>query len=338
MKVLVTGGAGYIGSVLLRVLLEKGYDVVCLDRFFFGLEPVRDIADRVSLVKGDIRWFDASIIKGIDAVIDLAALSNDPSGELDPKKTMDINYRGRVRVASLAKKYGVRRYILASSCSVYGAGEKVIDECSEINPLTTYAKANYLAERDILPLTDKSFCVTILRQATVYGLSYRMRFDLAINGMVRSLFKEGMVRVMRDGSQWRPFVHVKDACRAFLTALEAEEELVRGETFNVGSNEQNYQILGLAKLVAEAVNLPFKYEWYGSPDLRNYRVNFDKIRKRLGFKPEYTPAHGAREIYEALSRGEVDPDDPRTIRVQWYKHLLYMQKFLRDIEINGVLL
>ena len=174
MKVLVTGGAGYIGSVLSRILLEKGYVVTILDRFFFGPDSVKDIANRVDIVKDDIRWFDPEILKGVDAVIDLASLSNDPSGELDPQKTVEINHKGRARVAKLAKKHGVSRYVLASTCSVYGFQEDVLTEKSNPNPLTTYAKANVEAEKDILPLGDKSFAVTALRQATVYGFSNRM--------------------------------------------------------------------------------------------------------------------------------------------------------------------
>ena len=338
MRVLVTGGAGYIGSTLLRLLLEKGYDVVCLDRFFFGYDSIKDVEDQIKVVKDDVRWFDPGILNGVDAVFDLAALSNDPSGELDPQKTLDINYKGRVRVAKLSKKHRVKRYVLASSCSVYGFQEGILTEQSGVNPLTTYAKANVLAEREVLPLADNSFVVTVLRQATVYGFSYRMRFDLAINGMVLSLFKNGKLRIMRDGTQWRPFVHVKDTSRAFIEVMEADKEVVNGQIFNVGGNDQNFQIFDLAKLVAESCGLPFVYEWYGSPDKRSYRVSFDKIAKVLGFKPKYTPREGAREIFDALRDGRLSGDDLRTITVKWYKHLLEMQKFIRDVEIDGVLL
>ena len=338
MRVLVTGGAGYIGSTLIRMLLDRGYDVICLDRFFFSMEPIADIADQIEIIKGDIRWFDSSILNGVDAVCDLAALSNDPTGELDPRKTLEINYMGRRRVANLAKKHGVKRYILASSCSVYGAQTGIANENSPTNPLTTYARANLLAERDILPLSDRNFVVTALRQATVYGLSYRMRFDLVVNAMTRALFKYGKIFVSRDGTQWRPLVHVRDTSRAFITVLEADPELVNGEIFNVGSDEQNVQIFNLAKMIAEAVGKPFNYEWYGDPDKRSYRVSFRKIKDTLGFKPEYTISMGAREIYKALEEGRLDPDDPRWITVKWYKHLLEMQKFIKEIEINGVIL
>jgi len=165
-----------------------------------------------------------------------------------------------------------------------------------------------------------------------------MRFDLAINGMTLGFFKNGKIPIMRDGTQWRPFVHVKDTSKAFIMTMEADKELVNGQIFNVGSNDQNYQIFQLAKLIAESIGIPFKYEWYGSPDHRSYRVNFDKIHKTLKFTPDYTPREGAREIYSALKDGTLDPNDMRTITVKWYKHLLHMHDFLKEIELNGRLL
>jgi len=338
MRVLVTGGAGYIGSVLSRILVEKGYGVSCLDRFFFGKETLEDVSDKITLTKDDIRWFDPEILRGVDAVIDLASLSNDPSGDLDPQKTLDINYKGRVRVATLSKKYKVEHYVLASTCSVYGFQEGTLNEDSKLNPLTTYAKANMMAEKDVLPLADNSFTVTVLRQATVYGFSHRMRFDLAINGMTLGFFKNGKIPIMRDGKQWRPFVHVKDTSKAFARVLESDKEMVNGQIFNVGNNEQNLQIFDLAKMVAESIRLPFNFEWYGSPDMRSYRVSFDKIKGQLGYRTDYTPKEGAREVFDALKEGRLSSDDPRTITVKWYKHLLEAHKLVSDLEINGALL
>ena len=338
MRVLVTGGAGYIGSILCKLLIEKGYTVTCLDRLFFGTDPLKEIEDKITIIKDDIRWFKPDILKGIDAVFDLASLSNDPSGELDPRKTLEINYKGRVRVAKLSKKKGVKKYVLASTCSVYGFQEGILTEESSLNPLTTYAKANTLAEKEVLPLADKSFSVTVLRQATVYGYSPRMRFDLAVNGMVLGFYKNGKIPIMKDGKQWRPFVHVKDTANAFIKVLEAEPELVNGQIFNVGSNEQNVQIFDLAKLVAESINMPFNYEWYGSPDHRSYRVSFDKIKKTLKLETKYTPREGAKEVFGALKEGKLNADDPKTITVQWYKRLLEMHTLIKNLEIKGVLL
>ncbi len=338
MRVLLTGAGGYIGSVLAERLVSEGYSLICLDRFFFGEDILSHIADRVKLVKDDIRTFDPSIMHGVDAVLDLASLSNDSSGELDPNKTLEINYKGRARVAQLSKKHGVQRYILASTCSVYGASNNVSDENSPLNPLTAYAKANALAERDILELADTNFTTTVLRQATVYGLSRRMRFDLAINGMVLALFKTKKIKIMRDGTQWRPFVHVKDTSMAFMKVLESERDVVNREIFNIGSNEQNYRIFKLAKNVCNAINLPFDYEWYGSPDNRNYRVSFDKAMRLLSFKPSHSPEEAASEIYNALQEGKLNPDDPRWITVEWYKRLLEMHKLIKDVELEGSIL
>jgi nucleoside-diphosphate-sugar epimerase len=335
---LITGGAGYIGSVMSRILLEKGYSLTIIDRLFFGFDPIKDIADQITLIRDDIRFFNPKHMKGIDAVFDLAALSNDPSGELDPKKTLDINYKGRVRVAKLAKKYGVKKYVLASTCSVYGFQDGIINEDSNLNPLTTYANASAMAEKEILPLVDKNFSATVLRQATVYGFSYRMRFDLAINGMVLGYYRNGKIPIMLDGKQWRPFVNVNDTSSAFIKVLESEPELVNGQIFNVGSDEQNIQIFNLAKMVADGCNLPFNYEWYGDCDTRSYKVSFKKIKDALKFKPQITIKTGARNVFEAIKKGFLNPEDPRMITVKWYKHLLEMQKILKDIEIDGMLL
>jgi len=340
MQALVTGGAGYIGSVMIPMLLERGYKVKCLDRFFFGKETLNDVISNpnLELIKDDIRWFNPKILKGVDAVADLASLSNDPSGELDPSKTFDINYLGRVRVAKLSKEYGVKRYILASSCSIYGFREDMIlDEKSPTNPLTTYAKSNLMAEKDVLALSDSSFTVTVLRQATVYGLSPRMRFDLAINGMVLGLFKNKQIPVMRNGDQWRPFVHIKDAAKAFVAVMESPEEKVNEEIFNVGSNEQNYQIGPLAEMVGDAISIPLKIEWYGSPDKRSYRVNFDKINKILKFRTDYTPKEGALEVYAALESGKVT-DSLKTKTVEWYKHLLDIHATVKGIALKDTIL
>jgi nucleoside-diphosphate-sugar epimerase len=321
-----------------RILLENGYNVTVLDRLFFGKDSLTNIADKITLVKDDIRFFDPKILKNIDAIFDLAALSNDPCGELNPTKTLEINYKGRVRVANLAKKHGVKKYVFASTCSVYGFQEGIINEESALNPLTTYAKASVIAEKEILPLADKSFSATVLRQATVYGFSHRMRFDLAINGMVLGYFKNGKIPIMRDGKQWRPFVNVNDTSMAFIKVLEAEPELVVGQIFNVGCDEQNVQIFDLAEMVAEACDLPFEYEWYGDCDTRSYRVSFAKIREILSYVPQTSIKLGAKNVFNALSDGTLNPYDQRMITVKWYKHILEMQKFLKDTEINGVLL
>ncbi len=339
MEVLVTGGAGYIGSLMIPMLLERGYRVKCLDRFFFGKQTLKGVISNpnLELIRDDIRWFDPKILKTIDAVIDLASLSNDPTGELDPSKTYDINYLGRVRVAKFSKEHNVKRYILASTCSVYGFQEDILEETSPTRPLTTYAKSNVLAEKDSKPLADEKFTVTILRQATVYGLSPRMRFDLAVNGMVLGAYKNKKIPVMRDGAQWRPFVHVKDTSKAFIKVLESPQDKVNGQIFNVGANEQNTQILPLAELVKKTIPMPIEVEWYGTPDKRSYRVNFDKIRNVLGFTPERTLKSGVREVYRALETGEIT-DSIKTRTVEWYKHLLEAHTVMQDVAFRGTIL
>jgi len=336
MQVLVTGGAGYIGSVLVTRLLKEGYKVKVLDRFFFGKESLEPVAKNrnLTLIQDDTRWFNPKILKNVDVVMDLAALSNDPSGELDPKKTMDINFRGRARVAKLSKENGVKRYILASSCSIYGFRNGMLNEKSPINPLTTYAKANRKAEISAKKLADKIFTATILRFATVFGLSRRMRFDLAVNGMVLGFFKNGQIPIMRDGKQWRPFIHVKDAAEAYLETIKAPKEKINGEIFNVGSEAQNYQILPLAMEAAKAMKIPFKKKWYGDPDSRSYKISFKKINDVIGYKTRFTVSDGAKEIYSALKQKKVT-DSIKTQTVEWYKYLLEAKKTSDSVVINN---
>lgn len=339
MNILVTGGAGYIGSILVRELLADGNKVKCLDRFFFGKESLHDVTSNpnLQLIQDDIRWFDPNILKGVDVVMDLAALSNDPAGELDPSKTFDINYLGRIRVARLSKEYGVKRYVLASSCSIYGFQDEMIDETSTIKPLTTYAKANRKAEEDVLPLASSTFSVTALRFATVYGYSPRMRFDLAINAMVLGLYKSPKIPVMRDGLQWRPFIHIKDVARAYKLIINQLADKISGQIFNVGSDEQNYQILPLAEMVARALDINYEIEWYGSADHRSYRVSFAKFKKLVDFSPTYTPKEGAKEIFEALKTGML-AESTKTKTVEWYKYLLECERIVSEATLRNTLL
>ncbi len=339
MQVLVTGGAGYIGSILIRHLLEKGYKVKCLDRFFFGKESLNDISanNSLQLIRDDIRWFSPDLLDSVDVVIDLAALSNDPSGELDPAKTLDINYLGRVRVAKLSKDHGVKQYILASSCSIYGYRDEISDEQTPANPLTTYAKANFMAENDVLPLADSNFTVTVLRFATVYGSSFRMRFDLALNGMTLGLFKSGKIPLMRDGKQWRPFIHIKDVAKAYLAVIESSSDVINGQIFNVGSDDQNYQVFDLARIIGHSIGILYDIDWYGSVDNRSYRVSFKKFKDALDYRVKYTPKDAAVEIYNALKSGAVT-DSPKAYTVNWYKNLLTNYDLMKEVVIKDTIL
>ena len=337
MRVLVTGGAGYLGSTLVPILLDRGDSVTVLDRFFFGESTLPDGRPGLTRTRDDVRWCDGRLFEGIDAVVDLAALSNDPAGAMDPWKTYEINYLGRVRVARLAREAGVRRYVVSSSCSIYGFQDGVLAESAELRPLTAYARANVLVEQDNLPLQAPTFSVTALRFATLYGLAPRMRFDLAINGMALGAVQAGRIPVMRDGAQWRPFLHVRDAARAIVAVLDGDPAIVGGQVYNVGGEDQNYQIRPLADLVAGALTRKPAVEWYGDPDGRSYRVDFSKVRSALGFRPALTPADAVREIERALADGRVQPT-METRTVDWYRHLLEDPAAAAPVLLRGAVL
>lgn len=335
--VVITGGSGYIGSVLSPLVVEAGYKVRILDRFFFG-DSVIDSPD-IEKIRIDSRNIESDHISDAYAILDLAAISNDPAGELDPVKTLDINYRARRRLQEIASEVGVDRYILASSCSVYGFQEGTLDENSPTNPLTTYAEANLKSEESALDLHRRGIdmAVVLFRQATMYGLSPRMRFDLAVNGMTLGLWQDGSIPMLRDGEQWRPMIHIRDTSKAFIAALSAEKGQIAGERFNVGSNAQNYQVSKLGELVAEGVGKEFKFSWYGAPDHRSYKVNFDKIRDVLQFQPDWTPDKGAREIAQALETGKVKAD-LKTKTLAWYSELIEWNNKIQELAPDGHIL
>lgn len=322
--IFITGAGGYIGTKMVEYFLNKNYSIIALDKYLFGdtLGEFRDNPN-LTIVKDDIRYFDKSWLRGVDTVIDLASISNDPCSDLLPSLTVDINKEGAVRMARLAKEMGVKRFIFSSSCSIYGAGDGILTETSPQAPISVYAKCKIAAEENIIELADDNFCVTFLRNATVYGLSEnRMRFDLIINIMTLNAWKHNKVTILGQGNQWRPLVHVIDVIRAFEAVMvEKDTRKINREAFNVGSNDQNFQVFQVAQRFKEMypeITVEMKPD---NPDQRSYHVNFDKITRVLGYRTTRTIEDGIREIRSALEHGIIQ-DGVKTRTVEFYKQLL----------------
>jgi len=340
-RVLITGAAGYIGVPLCAQLLRDGFSVVALDRFFFGINKLAALHTNpdLMLLRQDSRTFDVAILKDVDVICDLAGLSNDAAAEIDPALTRDINTRGALRTARAAKEMGVRRYLYSSSASTYGAGTKEgLVETDELHPQTEYARSKVDVENGILPMSSRDFEVVVLRNATVYGLAPRMRFDLAVNIMTMRAWKDRVIYVMGGGQQWRPFVHVSDVVQAFRLAMDAEPEKVNGEIFNVGSDDQNYQIKQLAQFVTDVIPNVTVHHIPDDPDKRSYNVSFAKIRERLGFEPTRRVHEGIVEIKQALERGQVLADDPTCFTLQWYQSIISWDQRIRELACSGSVL
>ena len=335
-KVLVTGAGGYIGTQLVRDLVKSGHEVTAVDRLFFGREPLVEFVNnkKVNIVQKDIRDLTENDFSGHEAVCDLACLSNDPAGEIDPQLTYQINRDGRIHVAKTAKKAGVEKYLISSSCSVYGKGEEPqLTESSQTNPVSVYAKSTLEAEQQNLSIADNNFSVTSLRNATVFGLSTRMRFDLVVNLMTLTAFQKGRIIVMGGGLQWRPLVHVSDVSKAFIKVLGEKKENINKEIFNIGLD--NFQIKNLAYLVRE--ELPFNVEIDFAPDdadKRDYNVVFSKAKEKIDFQASVSITQGINEIYLALKSGNVDIG-PKTVTVQWYRNILNAKELLDSVLLDG---
>ncbi|MBN1479377.1 SDR family oxidoreductase [candidate division KSB1 bacterium] len=339
MRLLVTGHKGYIGTVMVPMLLQAGYDVVGLDSDLyrwctFGEDGIVDIPE----LSMDIRDVQLTDLYGFDAIIHLAGLSNDPLGDLHPHLTYDINFKASVRLATLAKQAGVRRFLFSSSCSNYGAaGNEMLTENATFCPVTHYARSKVLVEHHVAKLADENFCPTFLRNATAYGVSPRLRFDLVLNNLVSWACTTGRVFLKSDGTAWRPIVHIEDISRAFIAVLDAPVDLVFNQAFNVGINTENYRVRDIARIVKETVpNCEIEFASSASPDKRNYRVDCSKVKNRLAqFNPHWNAAKGAASVYKAIQKYGLALDDfegPRYKRVAHIKYLL--ETGLLDYELR----
>ncbi|HEX4038289.1 MAG TPA: SDR family oxidoreductase [Acidobacteriaceae bacterium] len=329
MRVLVTGDKGYIGAVLVPMLLQDGHSVTGLDADWFEHSAFSELPAQISSMRKDVRDVEVADLKGFDAVIHLAALSNDPLGDLDSSLTDDINHRASVRLGKLAKEAGVERFLFSSSCSTYGAagGDALLNEEAELRPVTAYGKSKVCTEEGLAKLADSGFSPTFLRNATAYGVSARLRFDLVLNNLVAWAYTTGRIHIKSDGTPWRPIVHIADISRAFIAMLTAPRERIHCQAFNVGLTTENYQIRQLADIVNEIVpDCKIEFAADGGPDLRCYRVDFSKLARILPeCKLQWTAREGAKEIYRAVREYGLKPDEfegPRFRRISHIQSLI----------------
>lgn len=339
MKVLLSGHLGYIGTVMAPMLIKAGHEVVGIDANLYRRctfaegGPITEIPEIIK----DLRDLAPGDVEGFDAVIHLAALSNDPLSDLNPDLTYAVNHRASVRLAELAKAAGVPRFLFASSCSNYGkAGDAMIDETGELNPVTAYGQSKVWSERDIGALASDDFSPAFLRPATAYGVSPRLRFDIVLNNLVAWGMTKGVILLKSDGSPLRPIVHIEDISRAFIAALEAPREVIHNQAFNVGQTAHNYRIRDIAEIVAEVVpNTTIEIASDAGPDTRSYRVNFDKIAKALpAFKPEWDARRGAEQLYAAYKKSGVTLEEFEGAR---YNRIAHIRKLLADGALDGEL-
>ena len=334
MKVLVTGTEGYLGSLLPSLLMQRGHEVIGVDTGFYKVGWLYHGTEVTALtLNKDIRQITAEDLQGVEAIVHMAELSNDPTGQLSPNITYDINHKGSVRLASLAKAAGIRRFVYMSSCSVYGvATEGDVTEETPVNPQTAYAECKTLVERDLQAMADDSFSPTFLRNATAFGASPRMRFDIVLNNLAGLAWTTKEIKMTSDGTPWRPLVHALDICKAIVCSLEAPRDIVHNQIFNVGDTSNNYQVREIAKIVAEIFKgCQLSFGQNGS-DNRSYRVSFDKINKTLpGFKCEWDAVRGAQQLFDLFTQIDMTEE---TFLFRGFTRLKQLEYLLRTQQID----
>jgi nucleoside-diphosphate-sugar epimerase len=341
MKVLVTGHRGYIGVEMVPALRAAGHDVVGLDTGLFDECDFLAPPDPVPNLNVDLRDVTPAQLSGIDAVVHLAALSNDPLGDLSPTITYDINLHASVRLARAAKEAGVRRFLFSSSCSLYGAGgDAFLDETAAFYPVTPYGESKVRVEQELTKLADEKFSPVYLRNTTAYGVSRRLRADIVVNNLVGHAYTTGQVLLQSDGTPWRPLVHIADISNAFVACLDAPVGVIHDKAFNVGRTKENFQIRDVANMVAEVVQgSKVTFAAGASPDARNYRVDFRRIETELpGYAPKWTVRQGIEELLAAYTKAGLTKDDwagPRYYRLKTVKGLMDRGAIDKELRRNA---
>ena len=333
MKIFLTGNKGYVGNVLAEKFVKQNYEVTGCDMEFYPQEFVTSNQDKVTSLKKDIRDITKDDLVGHSVVAHLAALSNDPLGEINSSLTQDINYLATIKLAKLSKEAGVERFIFSSSCSTYGATDEVVNESGVLSPITEYAKSKVNSETKILELKDEHFSPIILRSATAYGISPSQRLDLVVNNLTCSAFTTGSVKLLSDGTSWRPLVHVEDMSDAFIDVVKSPLEKVSGQIFNVGSNDENYMVKEIAGYVEEIVpNSKIEYSKDASKDSRSYRVEFDKIHDVIGYKTKWKLKDGIKQIYDLIKRKDFTEQE---FKSEKYYRVLYIKWLINQGYIDN---